>query len=172
MPENSRTIYTIGHSTRTIEAFVAMLQSFEVKMLADIRASPGSRRFPHFNKGLLEGYLALAGIEYVHLPGLGNNRKPLPESKNTHWKNEAMRGFADYMETSSFRKAADQLEVLAKKQVTAYMCAEASWIDCHRYLVSDHFISKEWHVMHISEAGKKIEHIVSSQAKEEQGTLF
>ena len=172
MSEDRRVIYTIGHSTHSIEAFVAILQSFEVKMIADIRALPGSRRFPHFNKSLLEGYLALAGISYLHFPGLGNNRKTLAESKNTHWKNEAMRGFADYMETSAFRKATDQLQALARKQVTAYMCAEGLWSDCHRALLSDHLMENEWQVFHILDKHKSQEHTKASPAKQEQGTLF
>ena len=158
MSEDRRVIYTIGHSTHSIEAFVAILQSFEVKMIADIRALPGSRRFPHFNKSLLEGYLALAGISYLHFPGLGNNRKPLAESKNTHWKNEAMRGFADYMETSAFRKATDQLQALARKQVTAYMCAEADWKNCHRSLISAHLYTTGWEVIHFKDIAQSEPH--------------
>ena len=101
---NHKTIWTIGHSTRTLEQFVALLQSFDIKILADIRNYPGSRRYPHFNKEALLVSLPQYNIQYEHFPDLGGRRKPLKDSKNIAWKNAAFRGYADYMESNIFKK--------------------------------------------------------------------
>src|SRR6476620_3196519 len=107
-----RTIWTIGHSTRTLEQFVALLHSFDIKILADIRNYPGSRRYPHFNKEALEMSLPAHNIQYIHLKELGGRRKPVEGSTNTAWRNEAFRGYADYMETNEFKKGIDNLETI------------------------------------------------------------
>src|SRR5690349_16505641 len=131
-------VYTIGHSTHAIEVFISMLQSFSIELVADIRNFPGSRRYPQFNKDNLEISLQQAGINYIHLKELGGRRKPLPNSINTNWRNEAFRGYADYMQTDEFKNGMIKLEELASKQRTAYMCSEAVWWRCHRALVSDY----------------------------------
>jgi uncharacterized protein (DUF488 family) len=92
-------IWTIGHSTHPLEEFVAILQSFEIEMLVDIRNYPGSRRYPHFNKEALEISLPANNIQYLHLKALGGRRKPVENSINIAWRNEAFRGYADYMQT-------------------------------------------------------------------------
>lgn len=165
-------IYTIGHSTHPIEVFIEMLQSFNVKMLADVRRFPGSRRQPQFNVEPLTASLTQASIDYRHLPDLGGRRKPLPDSHNTAWRNDAFRGYADYMETEEFRQAASQLEELGLQQTTAYMCAEAPWWRCHRALISDYLKSKGWTVMHIMSKGKATEHPYTEPARQKQGKLF
>jgi uncharacterized protein (DUF488 family) len=130
-----KTIWTIGHSTRSIEEFIELLQAFQIKILADIRSYPGSRRYPQFNKENLRESLHAIGIEYMHIPALGGRRKALPDSINTEWENKAFRGYADYMQTDEFKNGIKELEQLALKQPTVYMCSEAVWWRCHRSLV-------------------------------------
>jgi uncharacterized protein (DUF488 family) len=165
-------IYTIGHSTHPIEVFIGMLQSFDVALVADIRRFPGSRKYPHFNSEALNASLGTAGIGYVHMPELGGRRKPLPDSHNTAWRNDAFRGYADYMETDDFKKAVAKLEDMARTQATAYMCSEAVWWRCHRARVSDYLKAAGWTVMHIMAAGKATEHPYTKPAREAQGRLF
>jgi uncharacterized protein (DUF488 family) len=147
--ENKKTIYTIGHSTRPLEEFIKLLRSFNIQLVADVRSYPGSKRFPQYNKENLLDSLSLYGILYQHFPGLGGRRKALKESKNIAWKNEAFRGYADYMETDDFKEGIVQLEGIALKKLTAYMCSEAVWWRCHRSLVSDYLKHKGWVVLHI-----------------------
>src|SRR5436309_1868549 len=123
--KHQKEIWTIGHSTRTLEHFVEMLHSFEIKMLVDIRSFPGSKRYPQFNKENLEISIPENDIVYVHLKSLGGRRPVQKDSKNTAWKHPAFRGYADYMETDEFKNGISELEALAIKQRTAYMCSEA-----------------------------------------------
>jgi uncharacterized protein (DUF488 family) len=135
-------IWTIGHSTHPFEEFVAMLHSFKIEMVADIRNFPGSRKFPYFNKEALEISLPENKISYVHLKALGGRRKAKPDSKNTAWRHPAFRGYADYMETDEFKNGIHALEKVAMQQRTAYMCSEAVWWRCHRSMVSDYLKRK------------------------------
>ena len=130
--KHQKEIWTIGHSTRTLEHFVEMLQSFDIQLLVDIRSFPGSRRVPQFNKENLEVSMPAHHIEYVHLKLLGGRRPVQKDSKNTGWRHPAFRGYADYMETDDFKKGTYQLEEMALKQRTAYMSSEAVWWRCHR----------------------------------------
>jgi len=164
-------IYTIGHSTHPIEVFISMLQSFSIELVADIRNFPGSRRYPQFNKDNLEQSLKHAGIDYIHMKELGGRRKPLPNSINTNWRNDAFRGYADYMQTEEFNNAMKKLEDLASARRTAYMCSEAVWWRCHRALVSDYLKVRGWKVMHIMNVGKADEHPYTSAAKVVNGKL-
>lgn len=172
MAGRQHTVFTIGHSTRTIEEFIAMLQNFDIKILADIRRYPGSKRYPHFNKSELEEYLKDAGIKYIHFPDLGGRRKPKPDSENTAWRNAAFQGYADYMETEEFKEAIRKLERLAEKENLVYMCSEAVWWRCHRSLISDYLKAEGWKVMHIMDINKAQEHPYSKPAKVDQGRLF
>ena len=164
-------IYTIGHSTHTLEEFIAMLKSFNIELLADIRSFPGSRKFPHFNKENLPASLAENNIEYIHLRNLGGRRKVNPESCNTAWRVAAFRGYADYMETENFKKAIEELEKIASQKRVAYMCAEAVWWRCHRSLVSDYLKNEGWTVLHIMGVGKSTEHPYTAPAKIMNGKL-
>ena len=164
-------IYTIGHSTRTEDEFISILRSFSIQLLADIRTYPGSGRYPHFNKENLQQTLPEHGIAYKHFPALGGRRKALKDSKNTAWKNEAFRGYADYMGTESFISGIKELEELAEQYTTAYMCSEAVWWRCHRSLVSDHLKWKGWKVLHMMGEGKSQEHPYTSPAKIIDGVL-
>ena len=168
---NHNTIWTIGHSTRTLEQLVALLNSFSIKMVVDVRNFPGSRRYPHFNKEALGISLPAHDIDYLHLKELGGRRKPVEGSTNTAWRNEAFRGYADYMETTEFKKAIDKLEAIAEKQPTAYMCSEAVWWSCHRALVSDYLKWKGWTVMHIMDLQKATEHPFTKPASISNGAL-
>ena len=125
-------IWTIGHSTRSPETFLALLHSFDISVLADVRNYPGSKRYPHFNKEALEDFLQQHHIAYHHFKELGGRRKPVPDSHNNAWRNTAFRGYADYMETDVFKHALEQLKELAIKQRTAIMCSEAVRWSCHR----------------------------------------
>lgn len=166
------TIWTIGHSTRSLSEFVDLLLPNNIRLLADIRAFPGSRRFPHFNKENLSASLNKLGIDYVHLPGLGGRRKPKENSTNTAWRHPSFRGYADYMETDEFRRNIGSLEQLAAKTNTVYMCSEAPWWKCHRALVSDYLKIRGWTVLHIMDKNKLTEHPFTSPARHIQGKLF
>src|SRR5262245_22340394 len=143
-----KVVWTIGHSTRSIEEFISALTSVEIQLLVDIRSFPGSRRYPHFNKENLETALPNASIDYLHMKDLGGRRKVLPNSHNDAWKNDAFRGYADYMETEEFHLAINELQRLASEKRLTYMCSEAVWWKCHRSLVSDYLKSKGWTVIH------------------------
>jgi uncharacterized protein (DUF488 family) len=153
-----KSIWTIGHSTKSLDEFIAMLRSFQIELVADIRRFPGSRRYPHFNKDVLQVSLSENNIDYVHIEKLGGRRKPLKDSHNTGWRVVAFRGYADYMETQDFIDALKDLELLGSKKRVAYMCSEAVWWSCHRALVSDYLKFKGWIVMHIMAPGKAEEH--------------
>ena len=160
-----KNIWTIGHSTHTLEEFILMLQSFQIDVVADIRSFPGSKRYPHFNKEALAISLPLNEIEYVHLSGLGGRRKTTIDSHNTGWRLDAFRGYADYMETEMFKKAMEELEYSASKKRVAFMCAEAVWWRCHRSLVSDYLKQQGWKVLHIMGKGKSEEHPYTGPAR-------
>ena len=158
-------IYTIGHSTHTLEEFTEMLQSFEIQHLADVRGLPGSNKYPQFNKENLEVALSEIGITYTHLPLLGGRRKVHKDSKNTRWHNESFRAYADYMETDDFEKGIAQLIAIAKKETTVYMCAEALWWRCHRSMISDYLKAKGWEVEHIMAIDKEEPHSYTAPAR-------
>jgi len=170
--ENVKKIWTIGHSTRTLEHFVDMLQSFNIKLLVDIRSFPGSRRYPQFNKENLEQSMPQHGFDYMHLKSLGGRRPVQKDSKNTAWRHPAFRGYADYMETDDFKKGIQQLEDVAMQQRTAYMCSEAVWWSCHRSMVSDYLKLRGWLVHHIMEVNKETEHTYTKPATIINGALF
>ncbi len=167
----NKVIWTIGHSTRTWNEFMDMLQSFQIEVLADIRSFPGSRKFPHFNKEELEISLPQHNIRYIHLKNLGGRRKAKQNSKNTVWRNVAFRGYADYMETEDFREGASKLEKIAATYRTAFMCSEAVWWRCHRSMVSDYLKVQGWKVMHIMSIAKEEEHAYTAPAGIVNGKL-
>ncbi len=171
MPPSKKIIYTIGHSTRTQEEFIAILKSFKIELVADIRSYPGSKRYPHFNKENLQQIFPEEEMKYEHFHQLGGRRKALKNSKNIAWKNDAFRGYADYMETKEFKIGIIKLEELASQYKTAYMCSEAVWWRCHRSLVSDYLKWKGWQVMHIMGENKSEEHPYTFPAKIIDGQL-
>jgi Protein of unknown function, DUF488 len=131
------TVYTIGHSTRSADEFLAILRAFAIELVADIRTVPRSRRSPQFDHAELQRFLPEHGIKYIQLPALGGLRRPRKDSINTGWENAAFRGYADYMQTPEFARAVDDLIRLATAQRTIIMCAEAVPWRCHRSLVGD-----------------------------------
>lgn len=166
------TIWTIGHSTRTLPDFIAMLHSFKIELVADIRSFPGSRHYPQFNKEALEVSLPENNIKYIHLKDLGGRRKVNPNSVNTGWRHIAFRGYADYMETDGFKKGVNELQELARKERTAYMCSEAVWWRCHRSMVSDYLKLNGWTVIHIMGVAKSEEHPYTAPARIVNGKLI
>lgn len=164
-------IWTIGHSTLSIEQFIAIMTSFGIKLLIDVRSFPGSRRYPHFNKENLRASLTAAGIGYLHMPELGGRRKTRPDSQNVAWRNKSFRGYADYMETVAFREGIEGLMKLASEQRTAIMCAEAVWWRCHRSLIADYLKAAGVVVTHILGEGKSDEHPYTSAAQLVNGKL-
>ncbi|HEY2183716.1 MAG TPA: DUF488 domain-containing protein [Xanthobacteraceae bacterium] len=134
-PEDA--IFTIGHSTLPIERFVVVLQAYGIERLADIRTIPRSRHNPQFNDTALANSLTARHLEYVHIKALGGLRRPSKDSPNTGWRNEAFRGFADYMQTQEFQDALEALFQMGHEKRVAIMCAEAVPWRCHRSLVAD-----------------------------------
>ncbi len=165
------TIWTIGHSIRPIEEFINALTVHGIKVLADVRRFPASRRYPHFNQQQLAASLAAAGIEYLSFPELGGRRPPRPDSPNIAWRNKSFRGYADYMETDSFRAGVERLLQAAKAQPVAIMCAEAVWWRCHRALIADYFKATGFEVIHIMDANKSSPHPYTSAARIIEGKL-
>ncbi|HMH42297.1 MAG TPA: DUF488 domain-containing protein [Pyrinomonadaceae bacterium] len=168
---NQISVWTVGHSTLSIEDFIDRLKSFEIQLLADVRSYPGSRRYPHFNKEKLKISLAEAGIRYEHFPDLGGRRRARPDSLNIAWRNESFRGYADYMETNEFREGIERLLDVASTQRIAIMCSEAVWWRCHRSMISDYLKVKGTEVNHIMAMGKAEPHPFTSAAAIVDGEL-
>lgn len=142
-------IYSIGHSTRPLDEFLGLLRRCDIKQLADVRAFPGSRRYPWYNRESLAAELAQRGIAYSHHPELGGRRSPLPNSLNKAWRNHGFRGYADLMETPAFDAALESLIAQATRAPTVLMCAEAVPWRCHRQLIADALVARGVAVQHI-----------------------
>ena len=164
-------LWTVGHSTHAIDAFLDILRAHGVTRVADVRRFPGSRRHPHFHPDALEGSLSAAGIAYTPMPELGGRRRPLADSPNVAWRNDAFRGYADYMDTPAFAAAAGELAAAARRDRVAVMCAEAVWWRCHRALIADAFKSRGWTVLHLLGVGAPREHPYTSAARVVDGEL-
>jgi uncharacterized protein (DUF488 family) len=161
----SETICAIGHSTRSIERFLKILNAHSITMLIDIRSVPKSRHNPQFNSDALRGSLAEEGIAYVHLKELGGLRHPSKTSVNTGWRNPSFRGFADHMQTSEFEAGLDRLIALGKRENVAIMCAEGNPFRCHRSLVADALTVRGVHAVHISSERPGRPHTLAPFAK-------
>jgi uncharacterized protein (DUF488 family) len=159
------TIYTIGHSTRAADELVVLLGEHEIKLLDDIRRYPGSKRYPHFASDAMARWLPEHGMAYVHMPELGGRRKPLADSRNTAWRNEQFRAYADYMASDEFRVAIDRLLALAEQQRVTIMCAEAVPWRCHRNLVADDLTRRGIEVVHIIGSGAAKVHVLNPHAQ-------
>ena len=159
------TIWTIGHSTRTEDKFKEILLAHEIEALVDVRSYPGSRRLPHFNKESLAESLPRIGIEYHHEKRLGGRRTARKDSKNTGLRDPGFRGYADYMETPEFKEGIEALLEIAKKSRTAFMCAEAFYLRCHRSLISDYLTVQGHDVIHIVDAKSVKRHSYTSAAR-------
>ena len=142
-------MWTVGHSTRSLEELIALVREHGVALIADVRTIPRSRRHPHFDAAPLPATLADAGLGYVHLRGLGGLRRARRDSVNRGWRNPSFRGYADYMQTVEFAAALAELVHLARERPTAIMCAEAYWRRCHRALLADALVARGEPVLHI-----------------------
>lgn len=167
------TLYTIGHSTRTLDELIAALRAHSIATLADIRSFPMSRRLPHFNRESLEKTLPAAGIRYVWMKELGGRRKIIrDDSPNIALRNASFRNYADYMLTAEFQNAAAELISLAEQSPTAYMCAERVYFHCHRMLVSDWLAARGHEVFHIDGTGPAKPHRLLPEARVIDGELI
>lgn len=149
MPADRLQVFTIGHSTRTLDEFRRLLQAHGVEQLADVRTVARSRRMPHFTGEALAEAIRGFGVDYRHFPSLGGLRKPRPDSANTAWRNESFRGYADHMQTAAFAEGILALLEWARAAPTAVMCAEADWWRCHRSLLADALFVRAVAVLHI-----------------------
>lgn len=160
-------VYTIGHSNRSIEEFLDLLQQYEVELLVDVRQFPGSRRLPHFNRDNLQASLRQRGIGYRHCKRLGGRRKPSPDSENTGWRVVGFQAYADYMQTGEFKDAVQGLIEIAGRERTVIMCSEAVWWRCHRRLIADALIVRGVTVKHILGSERADQHELTDFAKVE-----
>ena len=165
-------IWTIGHSTRTIEEFIGALEANGIKLLADVRLLPGSKRYPQFNQEDLAKSLSQRGLGYQHFPELGGRRKAKKDSPNTAWRNQSLRGYADHMETAEFASGIARLQEMADSfGAAAIMCAEAVWWKCHRSLIADYLKAHGVEVIHIIDERKADPHPFTSAARIVDGKL-
>lgn len=158
-------IYTVGHSTRSADAFIALLEGHAVTSLVDVRTVPRSRHNPQFGAAALAESLAARGIGYVPFPGLGGFRRSHPESTNTGWRNLSFRGYADYMQTPAFTENLDQLIALATQETVAVMCAEAVPWRCHRSLIADALVVRGIGAAEITSQAKSTPHRLTPFAR-------
>jgi uncharacterized protein (DUF488 family) len=166
-------LYTIGHSTRTLQDLIETLQAHSIETLVDIRAFPMSRRLPQFNRESLEKSLPEAGVAYVWMKALGGYRKKTrDDSPHVAMRNDSFRNYADYMLTPEFEKAMAELIALAERSPTAYMCAERVYFHCHRMLVSDWLIAHGHEVVHIDTTGPLKPHRLTAEARMIDGQLI
>lgn len=165
------TVWTIGHSTRTLDALVEAIEPYGVEIVVDVRRFPGSRRHPQFARESLAASLPERGIAYRWMPELGGRRRAASDSPNTAWRNASFRGYADYMATEAFATALDDLLQIARGQRTVIMCAELLWWRCHRALISDALRIRSLEVVHIVDASESIRHPFTSAARVIDGRL-
>jgi uncharacterized protein (DUF488 family) len=171
-PTSSETAYTIGHSTRSAPEVATLLRDADVRLVADVRAFPSSRRYPQFNRDALAAWLGETGVRYVHMPALGGRRTPAPDSPNGGWQERAFRGYADHMATPEFQRALAELEEAARATPTAIMCAEAVWWRCHRRLIADALVVRGWRVEHLGIGDGRVLHQLTEFAVVGAGTAI
>jgi uncharacterized protein (DUF488 family) len=164
-------VWTIGHSTRSLEEFLELLSANRIEAVADVRRYPGSRRWPHFGQEALEITLEDRGLLYAWFPELGGRRAPSPDSPNTAWRSAAFRGYADYMATEEFAEGLARLVNLASGLRTAVLCAESLWWRCHRGLIADVLRWMGFEVIHILGPGSTALHPYTPAARIVGGRL-
>lgn len=166
--------FTIGHSTRAIEDFVALLRGAEITMVIDVRTVPRSRRNPQYNTETLPATLAAHGIGYEHMPALGGLRpksKDVPPQVNGFWENDSFHNYADYAMSPAFREGLDHLIALGKSQRCALMCAEAVWWRCHRRIITDYLLMRGHEVFHLMDQGRIEKAHMTESAQVQNGAL-
>lgn len=144
-----RSIATVGHSNKPLADFLSMLRAHGIRRVLDVRRHPGSRKWPHFGAVRLAASLSSAGIDYAGLPELGGRRKPRPDSPHSAWRQEAFRGYADFMDTPEFADALERAMALAAEVPAALLCAEALPWRCHRSLIADALVARGWDVVDV-----------------------
>ena len=169
--ESSLTIWTVGHSTRSIDELLSVLAAHRIELVADVRRFPGSRRLPHFATEALEQSLASAGIAYRWFPNLGGRRRPDPASLNLAWRHPAFRAYADHIATEEFAEGLFELLLLAGGLRTAIMCSEILWWRCHRRLIADVLTSLDIPVEHIRDENVAEPHHLTAPARLVRGRL-
>lgn len=165
------TLWTVGHSTRSWEEFLSLLQAYELQAVADVRRLPGSRRLPQFDQDALAGGLERSGIAYRWFPGLGGRRRTHADSINTGWRNPSFRGYADHLESEEFGTGLAELLHFCKHTRTTLMCAEAVWWRCHRRLIADVLCLRGIEVIHILDAKHAVPHSHAPPARIVNGRL-
>lgn len=161
----------MGHSTRSADEFLDLLKQHAIERVADVRRYPASRRYPHFSRDTLAVSLQSQDIGYSWFEALGGRRRAAPGSTNTAWRNEAFRGYADYMQTAEFDAALSEVLALCERERTAIMCSEAVWWRCHRGLIADLLLSRGVQVLHITDSGAADGHPYTPAARLDQGQL-
>lgn len=164
-------VWTIGHSTRSLQQFLALLGQHHVEAVADVRRFPGSRRQPQFGQDALKNALLTHGVAYQWIPALGGRRRPRADSPNTAWRNTSFRGYADHLESDEFARGLDELLELAGRLRTTLMCAELPWWRCHRSLIADVLRVRGVEVIHILDEKKAVVHPYTSPARIVDGRL-
>lgn len=160
--------YTVGHSNRTIEQFVELLESVEVAHVVDVRTMPRSRANPQFNEGGLSDRLGSCAIAYSHiteLAGLRRKSTAVSESVNAWWKNRSFHNYADHALSGEFRAGLDRLLSLGHQQPCAVMCAEAVWWRCHRRIIADYLLHREERVFHLMGVGRVQQAVLNPAAR-------
>lgn len=165
------TIWTLGHSTRPLDEFLAILAQYRLEAVADVRRFPGSKRYPQYANAALSATLAGQSIDYRWLPALGGRRRPLPDSPNVAWRNASFRGYADHMANSEFSEGLNELLELSGRLRTTLMCAEAVWWRCHRALIADVLRVRGIEVVHILDAEHSVVHPYTAPARIIEGKL-
>ena len=169
------TIFSAGHSTRTIEQLIALLLDASVQGVADVRRYPASRRHPQFNRAALDASLRGSGVAYDWLgDSLGGRRAetvPASESANAAWQVAAFRHYADAMESEEVRAGIERLEAAARTRPTAFLCAEHNGWSCHRRLIADFLVVRGWKIVHLLDPGKRREHELTEFARVRDGRL-
>ena len=158
-------VYTIGHSTRSIDDFIHLIKSHGVERLIDVRTIPRSRFNPQFDVAQLPTSLAAAGVHYLHMPGLGGLRRPRQDSINTGWRNVSFRGYADHMQTAEFRDSLERCIEMASAERIVLMCAEAVPWRCHRSLIADALVARGAEVREIASESRAKPHTLTSFAR-------
>jgi uncharacterized protein (DUF488 family) len=162
-PVAQPTIFTIGHSNRTLAELTELLTAHEIELLVDVRAFPGSRRLPHFGQAALASAISEIPVGYLHLRDLGGRRKPSPEAAGSGdgWRNTSFRAYAEYAQSKVYRQALDELIAVATTSWTVIMCSEAVPWRCHRWLVADTLVARDIQVLHIMGPGQPRQHVMS-----------
>ena len=164
-------VWTVGHSTRSLDDFLATLAPYGIELVADVRRFPGSRAHPQFAQAALEAGLHGAGIEYLALPALGGRRRAREHAAGSGWRNEAFRGYAEHLASEEFAGGLFELTMAAGGMRTAVMCAEVLWWRCHRRMIADVLVARGEEVVHIMDATASQPHRLAPPARLVRGVL-